>query len=431
MYSRHTMLTTSKVGITGMGIVSSIGDDVSAFCNSLKGGKSGIKQVARTKESKVSVDIAAEIQDFSFLELLNRFQDLSDEKLNHARRLGQRAPFAIQLSIIAALEAWHHAQLFSHQPLSERMGLMVAGQNSTQHYQYDLISKFKKNPEYLSPRYALEFLETNQVGVLSELLGIQGEGLVVGGASATGNVGIIKGTQLVLSGLVDICLVVGVVADLSPMDIQGFINVGAMGGKKYINQPEKACRPFDTRHEGFIYGQASACIILESESSARERGVPVVAEIKGGALNLDGNSSSNPNVHGESRAMLSALRQAGLLASDVDYINTHGSSAPLGDKIEAEAISQVFEHASGWWLNSTKSLTGHCLYSAGVVEAIATVEQMREGFIHPNKNLDDPIRDDLPFCGAEAIDHRIDVAVSNSFGFGGINTSIVLQRAPK
>ncbi|NVO12353.1 MAG: beta-ketoacyl-ACP synthase, partial [Bacteroidales bacterium] len=397
-------MIASKVGITGMGIVSSIGDNVPAFCSSLRNGISGIRQVTSIKEPKVSVDIAAEIQNFSFLDLLNRFQSVPGETLNSARRLGQRAPFPIRTSIISALEAWHNAQLFSSKPSSEKMGLIVAGQNGTQNYQYDLIPKFRKNPEYLSPRYALEFLETNQVGVLSELFGIKGEGFVVGGASATGNVGIIKGTQLVLSGLVDVCMVVGIVADLSPMDIQGFINIGAMGGKKYSNQPDKACRPFDTRHEGFIYGQACACVILESESSAVRRGVPFQAEIKGSSINLDSNSSADPNVNGEEKAMVSALERSGFSVSEVDYLNTHGSSSSLGDEIEAEAISNVFSnHTSNLWLNATKGLTGHCLYSAGVVEMIATVLQMKEGFIHPNKNLDEPIRKDLKFCGAESI----------------------------
>lgn len=423
------MLKTNKVGITGMGIISSIGDDVSSFCNSLKNGKSGIKQITSLKEPKASVDIAAEIQNFSFLEFLDRFENVPDEKRKRARRLGQRAPLVVQTSIISALEAWRNAGLFDKEALPERVGLIVAGQNSTQNYQYDLIPKFRENPEYLSPRYALEFLETNQVGVLSELFGIQGEGFVVGGASATGNVGIIKGYQQVLSGFSDVCLVVGTIADLSPMDIQGFINIGAMGGKKYIDQPEKACRPFDAQHEGFIYGQASACVILESESSAAKRGVPFLAEVKGSALNLDSNSSANPNVNGESKAMLSALSQAGLSASNVDYINTHGSSSALGDKTEAEAISNVLgNRAAEVWLNATKGLTGHCLYSAGVVEVIATVLQMREGFLHPNKNLENPVLTDLKFCGAKAIEYQINVAISNSFGFGGINTSVVLER---
>src|SRR5687768_7587178 len=282
------MSPTKRVGITGMGIVSSIGDDVSAFCHSLRKGKSGIRQIGKIKEPQPSVDIAAEIEKFSFLEFLNRFKDVPDKHVDNARRLGQRAPFGIRTSIISAIEAWHNAKLFDRNPPSERVGLIVAGQNSTQNYQYDLIPKFMQNPEYLSPRYALEFLETNQVGVLSELFDIKGEGFVVGGASATGNVGIIKAYQLVLSGLVDVCVVAGIVADLSPMDIQGFINIGAMGGKKYLNRPDEACRPFDDQHEGFIYGQASACVILESESSTSKRAVPFQAEIKGCALNLDG-----------------------------------------------------------------------------------------------------------------------------------------------
>ncbi|MBO9699895.1 MAG: beta-ketoacyl-ACP synthase [Sporocytophaga sp.] len=422
-------MTSNKIGITGMGIVSSIGENISSFCNALMKGESGIRLSTSQKEPKISVNIAAELQNFSFLELLNRFQDVPEEKLVNAKRLGRRAPFAIQASIISALEAWQHAQLFQSKLQSERIGLIVAGQNSTQNFQYDLIQKFRENPEYLSPRYALEFLETNQVGVLSELFGINGEGLVVGGASATGNVGIIKGYQLVHSGFADVCVVVGTIADLSPMDIQGFINIGAMGGKKYINQPEKACRPFDKQHEGFIYGQASACIILESLASASKREAPFLAEIKGGSINLDGNSSSDPNKNGEVKAMLSALNQAGLSASEVDYLNTHGSSSALGDKTEADAICDVFGgHTAALRLNATKGLTGHCLYSAGLVEAIATVIQMRQGFLHPNKNLEEPICNDLKFCGAEAINHRIDIAMSNSFGFGGINTSIVLKR---
>ena len=423
------MLANNRAGITGMGIVSSIGEDVSAFCNSLRTGRSGIKQVATKRTPQPSVEIAAVIENFSFLELLNRFKNVTDEKIDHARRLGQRAPFAIRTAIISAIEAWDSARLFSSRPSGERIGLIVAGQNSTQNYQYDLIPKFKENPEYLSPRYALEFLETNQVGVLSELFDIKGEGFVVGGASATGNVGIIKGYQLILSGLVDVCLVVGVVADLSPMDIQGFINIGAMGGKKYSTRPDQACRPFDLQHEGFIYGQASACVILESESSALKRAVPFQAEIKGCSLNLDGNSSADPNVNGEKRAMELALERSVVSVSEIDYLNTHGSSSPLGDKTEAEAIYSAFgNRSSDVWLNATKGLTGHCLYSAGIVEVVATILQMQENFLHPNKNLENQIREDLRFCGADAIHHEIRLAMSNSFGFGGINTSIVLER---
>jgi malonyl-ACP decarboxylase len=413
-----------------MGIVSSIGDDIPSFCNSLKDGVSGIKRTTNIKSPKLSVNIAAEIQDFSFLEALNRYQDIPDKIIHDAKRLGQRAPFSVQTSIISAIEAWSDAKLLNHNCSSERIGIIVGGQNSTQNYQYSLIPKFEKNPEYLSPRYALEFLETNQVGVLSELFSIRGEGFMVGGASATGNVALVKGHQLVSSGLVDICLIVGTVADLSPMDIQGFINIGAMGGKKFADQPERACRPFDKEHEGFIYGQSSACVILESEASAHKRGVSFLAAIGGSSLILDANSSADPSVDGEKRAMALALEQSGLSIFEVDYLNTHGSSSPLGDKTEAKAISELFgSHASKLWVNATKGLVGHCLYSAGIVEVIATVLQMKENFIHPNINLEEAISSKLKFCGSKSINQTVNVAMSNSFGFGGINSSIVLKKS--
>lgn len=419
-----------SIGITGMGIISSIGDDISSFSNSLKKGVSGIKKVELSTNSTLSVNVAAKIENFSFSEQLKKLKNIPQEKLEKAKRLGQRAPFVIQTSIIVALQAWEAAGLFETELSSQRIGLVIAGQNSTQNYQYNKHLDFVEAPEYLSPRYALEFLETNQVGVLSELFGIQGEGVVVGGASATGNVGLIKGHQLLQLGIVDVCLVVAVVADLSPIDIQGFINIGAMGGKTLNDQPSEACRPFDKKHEGFIYGQASASVVLESSVSAKQRNVSFKAEMLAGVVVLDGNSSANPNQQGEYDAMKLAVEKSGLLITDIDYINSHGSSSPLGDKTEAAAISELLgKHSSEVWINATKGLTGHCLYAAGTVEVIATAIQMNEGFLHPNKNLNQPIIDTLNFCSNEAIKTPIKVAVSNSFGFGGINTSIVLKHS--
>lgn len=424
------MQTKNNVGITGMGIVSSVGDNITSFGNSLKQGTSGIQKTNLSPSVKLSVSVAAKIQDFSFTEALKKFDTIPEEKLAKAKKLGQRAPFVIQTSILSALQAWDQANLFNNKLSPYKIGLVVAGQNSTQNYQYNLIAGFNENPEYLSPRYALEFLETNQIGVLSELFEIKGEGTVVGGASATGNVGLIKGYQLIESGIVDVCLVVGTVADLSPLDIQSFINIGAMGGKTLGDKPQEACRPFDAKHEGFIYGQASACMVLESEASAQQRASHVQAEIAGGAIILDGNSSTNPNKNGEYTAMKFALEKAGLTVKDIDYINAHGSASPLGDKTEAAAILELLGgHIPNVWINATKGLTGHCLYSAGMVEAIATVIQINEGFLHPNKNLEEPIDTSLRFCGTKAVQFQSKAALSNSFGFGGINTSIVIKQA--
>ena len=186
------MLLNQGIGITGMGIVSSIGDNITTFTHSLQQGISGIQTKEAITKPPLSVTIAAEIRNFSFVEKLKNIPNVPEEKFKKAKRLGQRAPFVIQMTILAALQAWTQAKLFENTVASDRIGLVVAGQNSTQNYQYNLLSQFVDNPEYLSPRYALEFLETNQVGVLSELFEIEGEGVAVGGASATGNVGIIK-----------------------------------------------------------------------------------------------------------------------------------------------------------------------------------------------------------------------------------------------
>jgi malonyl-ACP decarboxylase len=421
-----------RVVTTGMGAISSVGKNTNEFTDSLKAGRSGISRIRNSFDPPISVSIAAEIHDFSidsYLAGYAEFSGIPPGFTHKVKQCARRSPYAVQCSIAAAAEAWHHAQLFQNPLAPERVGIIIAGNNLTEQYQYSLYEKFKQAPEYLSPTYALHYLDSDQVGTLSEIFEIRGEGFTVGGASASGNLGILKGYQLIQLGLVDVCMVIGPMAHLSPMELQGFYNIGAMGGKRFCNKPEKACRPFDMEHEGFIYGQASGCLILESLKSATTRGVAKLAEITGGALVLDGNHLSNPNEAGEIRAMEKALNLAQIDVTDVDYINTHGTSSPIGDETELKAIRKVFkEKTSDIWINATKAFTGHCLYSAGVIEAIATIIQMNEGFVHPNINLDNPIEYDFKFCGKELTQADIRIALSNSFGFGGINSSLVLQK---
>ena len=155
----------------------------------------------------------------------------------------------------------------------------------------------------------------------------------------------------------------------------------------------------------------------------------MLAQVLGGSLVLDGNRLANPNEEGEVRAMASALKQAGVAPGEVDYLNTHGTSSPLGDETEIRAVRRVFkENLSHLWINATKGLTGHCLCSAGVVEGIASIIQMQEGFVHPNVNLDNPIDRECRWVGSEAVSDGINVSMSNSFGFGGINSSVILKK---
>jgi malonyl-ACP decarboxylase len=244
-------------------------------------------------------------------------------------------------------------------------------------------------------------------------------------------VALVQAKRLVQLGVVDACLVVGVMANLSPMEWQGFLQLGALGGHGFAEAPHQACRPFDALAEGFVYGQAAAAMLLESECSARSRGAEPLAELAGGAVVLHGTASADPSRDGETRAMKGALRDSGLQPKDAVYINTHGTSTPLGDRTELDALVETFgEHFPNLWLNSTKPITGHALTAAGVVEAVATVLQVRQSFLHPHLNLGTPIDARARWVGEKAISVPVPVAMSNSFGFSGINTSVVLRRWP-
>jgi malonyl-ACP decarboxylase len=417
----------NAVIVSGMGVVSSLGLGISEFETGLRQGLSGIGWLTFRDETPPSIKIGAQLRDFSFMSLLERTAPAGEALRQRAEQCARRSPFPLQAAVLAALEAWQGTQLDREKIPPHRLGLIVAGNNLNQHYPFDSYNKFRQSPEYLNPRYALHYMDTDHIGTLSEIFGIQGEGFTVGGASASGNVAIIKAYQLLQRGNLDACLVVGGLTHLSALELQAFYNLGALGGKRFAKEPAKACRPFDRDHEGFIYGQASGSLVLESLESAQKRGVPPLAEMLSGALVLQGNRLSDPGEEAEVRAMESALEQANLEPGQIDYLNTHGTSSPLGDKTEVNAIQRVFKQSlSHVWLNSTKSLTGHCLSAAGVIEAIASIIQMQRGFVHPNLNLENPIDQRCRWAGPVATPANLRISMSNSFGFGGINSSIIL-----
>lgn len=411
------------VAVTGMGIVSSAGSGCQSFSETLKKGKSYFS-IKHYPQISFPV-IGAYISDFDFIKQLAFFH-LEKTHQTQIIKIARSLPVNLHYAIIAALEAWEQAKLFNTTIELSRVGLVVAAQNSTTQYQYELYPTFTQDPEYLTPTYALNYLDTNYIGTISEILKIKGEGFTVGGASASGNVALLRGRDLIINGNQDICLVIGSSAELSPMDIQGFRNIGAMGGQHFQDKPEQACRPFDQEHEGFIFGQAAAAIVLESITSAFARKVPILGYFHGGALVLDGNHLSNPTAAGEGLAMQKALQVAQISPDNINYINTHGTSSPIGDETEIAAIEMLFPESV--MLNSTKSLVGHCLWSAGVVEAIATVMQINEHFLHPNLNLIHPISQESSFVSGKSQSFEIHYALSNSFGFGGINSSLIFSK---
>ncbi|MCC8353089.1 MULTISPECIES: beta-ketoacyl synthase N-terminal-like domain-containing protein [Bacillus] len=421
-------MDTHKVAVTGQGIVCSIGHDCEEFNSALKLGISGIGKLENMNLEGLKVNVGAEVRNFSLSRyLLDKSYPV--ELLSRVKSIMRRMPLIMETVVASALEAFYSAGLSCGVSTSDRMSVLVAGSNFSQNLHYRTASRYSSSLEYLSPSYALQFFDTNFVGTLSELFGVHGEGFTVGGASASGNAALLQAYRLIKSGYADVCIVASPMADFSPIELQGFYNLGAMGGIRFKKDPKSACRPFDKDHEGFILGQGSGSLILESMESAKRRKVRVLAEIIGGSIVLDGNRLSDARVEGETSAMLKALKDGDITLGDIDYINAHGTSTPLGDEIELNAIKSIFkDEINRIWINSTKSLTGHCLFSAGIVEAIACIQQLNNGFIHPNLNLNCPIDSSFRFAGKQSTQANIHTAMSNSFAFGGINTSIILKR---
>nr|ASA76638.1 ketosynthase [Pyxidicoccus sp. MCy9557] len=415
-------MSDAGIVVTGLGALSALGRGVGALADGLKAGRSGIVRSERLGLA------AGELGAFALGTALQALPACPAPLREKARRAALRAPLPVETSVFAAVEAWLDAGLHSAELPPERLGLVVAGSNLSQRYQFEMAAKLAADgPEFLDPRYATRFLDTDHVGVVSEVLGIRGEGFTVGGASASGNVAILKAWQLLRLGDVDACVVVAPVADLSPLELHALRNVGALGGAGDV-KPEEACRPFDRQRGGFILGQGAAALVLERRDSARRRGATVHATLAGASLVLSASHLPSPDVAGEAAAMRRALAQAGVPPEAVDYVNAHATASAAGDEVEVQALREVFGgHVAGMWINSTKGLTGHCLYAAGVLECVATVVQMKQGFVHPSANLHEPIDAECRFCGRESAPARIGVALSNAFGFGGINTSVVLR----
>jgi malonyl-ACP decarboxylase len=417
-----------RVALTGMGVVTAIGRDVASFTAGLRQGLCGISLLRRIPTTKLSIKLGAEILDLDWRRCIEGFAWADPSLPMRARKILNRAPESTRLSACATAQALAQSGLLESSLPAERLGLIVAGSNLHQRYIHEHSRRFTQEPEYIHPTYALSFLDSSQVGCLSELFTLRGIGYTVGGASASGNVALYHAWQWLRAGLLDACVVVGASADFSEVELQAFAILGAACGDPFNDRPQEACRPFDTERAGFVLGEGSGCVVLENLDTARRRGAPLLGELRGASLVLDGNSLSNPALDGEIRAMRLAMREAGVEPADIGYVNAHGSSSVLGDQVECEALVSVFrDHLAGPPINSTKSLTGHCMFAAGVIEFIASAIQLNERFLHPNLNLGNPQDTRLNFAGPNVQPLQAKLALSNSFGFGGFNSTVVLS----
>ena len=416
--------------VTGLGVVTSIGANVPEFTAALRAGRTGIVRLPADEVARTGVPVAARITGFDWKAGLERHAATLPDAVARSAKILRNAPDSARWTAVAALEAWVGSGLHRGGVGSERVGLIVAGNNLHQSWIWRGAEQFTDSPEYLNARYAVGYFDTFQVGALSEMLGIRGPGITVGAASASGNLALVQALLWLRAGVVDVVVVAGAAGELSAMELRGFATIGAAYCAADDRDPATVSRPFDKDHAGFVYGQGSACFVLERAALAESRGANVLGELVGAASCLDANHLPDPSVDGEVRAMRGALADAGVTPESVGYVNAHGTGSVIGDDTECAAIQQVFgAHAKRLRVNSTKPLTGHCLQSAGAVEAAATLLQLNGRFAHPNPTLLHAIVTDIGFVGGQSEPLDATLGISNSFGFGGINSSILLRCA--
>jgi malonyl-ACP decarboxylase len=414
----------SPVAITGMGVVCSIAHTIPEFTQAIREGRHGITNLPVDKNH--SVRIGALIKDFAWQDWVNSLKSSEPSFYTRVRKVLKNTTESTRLSAYAATQAVRDAHLGEQEDAADEVGLIVAGSNLAQDYIMQNWVRFRETGRP-NPRYALSFLDSNQVGCLSEIFSIRGPGFTIGAAAASGNAALFQAFHWIRSGIVRRCLVVGACIEFTALDLEAFAILGAACSGRWQDDPARACRPFDQAHEGFVWGQGAGCVVLESPDAVNGR--RVLGELVGASLLLDGNHLSDPRQKGEIRAMQLALNSGDLNPGCIGYINAHGTSAPLGDRTECAAIKSLFrDHLSRVWINSTKSLTGHCFSASGVIELIACVVQLNNGFIHPNRNLDSPIDRELKLVSQKAEPLDAEYALSNGFGFGGINSSVVVRK---
>ena len=407
------------VAISGTGSVCALGVGTSALREGLEGTRSGIVASA-SGEWAMAPASGFEIDPW----ISSGTEGLPMDR-TRLRRLLQQGTRSSHLGVAAAAEAWIGAGLRQVDPGT--IALVVGGNNLSPDLS-EAAWRRREQTGWVSARHVIQSQDSHQVGLLAELFGIRGPGWTTGAASASGMAALFQGWMMVRCGVAPVCLVVGAATTPSSLDLEGFMSLGAMATLGTGGDPAALCRPFDAGHRGFVWGEGSACVVLENADHAARRGVEPLGFLSGASLIMSPNNGPEPTLEGEVRAMTQALHSAGIGPEQVGYINAHGTGTPDGDDVEAAAIHSVFGTGCPP-VNATKALVGHTLSAAGVLEAVATLVQLRGGFLHGNPNLDPQRAANLDLVGPHARPHHCLHALSNGFGFGGFNGSVVLSRA--
>ena len=412
-------MSSRRVAVTGLGLVSPVGNTVETTWNALCNGKSGIGPVTEFDASELATRIAGEIRDFEVTDFVPAKEARRYDKFMH-------------YGLAAAQEAMREAGLVGddHGVNPERVGLAVgAGIGGIASIEKNMLIYRDKGPRRISPFYIPGSIVNMISGVLSITHGFKGPNIAVVTACTTSTHNIGLAARMIQYGDADVMIAGGSEYGTTPTAMAGFVSAKAMSTRN--DDPEGASRPWDEERDGFVLSNGAGLMVLEEMEHAKARGANIIAELSGFGMSGDAYHMTAPPADGEgaARCMAIALRDAGLNADEVDYINAHGTSTPLGDRAESDAVKTVFgDHAYRLAMSSTKSMTGHLLGAAGGSEAVFSVLSIRDGVVPPTINLDNPSEGcDLDYVPNTAREMPVRVALSNSFGFGGTNGTLVFR----
>lgn len=414
----------TKVVVTGLGALTALGNNHKDYWNSLINGVSGAVPVTRFDVSNFKTRFACEIQDFDPKALINR-KDL------------RKMDLFTQYAIVASEEALQDSGILSEDLDKDRVGVIwgsgIGGLISFQEQMVDFGKRGENNPNYkFSPFFIPKMIVDIASGYISIRHGFRGPNFSVVSACASSTNALIDAFYYIKLGKADAFITGGSEGSVVEAALGGFGSMQALS--KRNDEPKTASRPFDLDRDGFVLGEGAGALILESEEHALKRGAKIYAEIAGAGMSADAHhiTAPHPEGLGARNVMLNALKDAQMNIEDIDYINVHGTSTPLGDKAEIKAIQEVFgEHAYNLNISSTKSMTGHLLGAAGAIEAIACIHAINDNIVPPTINhfTDDPAFDPkLNFTFNVAQKRTVRAALNNTFGFGGHNASIILKQ---
>ncbi len=407
------------MAVTGLGVLSPLGCGVEANWRALLAGRSGIGPITRFATEGMAVQIAGEIPDF-------------DPERWLERRDHKKTDRFIQYGLAAATMAMEDADLVVDEALAPRAGCIVGvGIGGLETIEHTMRTYLESGPRRLSPFFIPKLIGNLAPGWISMRFGLRGPNYAATSACASGTHAIGEAFRAIRDGYMDCAIAGGAEAPLTPLGVLGFSVMRALSTRN--DEPERASRPFDRGRDGFVVGEGAGMLVLEEWQAAERRGARIHGEIIGYGASADAFHITQPAPEGRGAVdcMRAALADADIEPQAVGYINAHGTSTPFNDANETFAIKLVFgEHATRLAVSSTKSMTGHLLGAAGGVEAVYSILALREGLLPPTINYEDPDPDcDLDYVPGQARRAAIEVALSNSFGFGGTNASLVLKRA--